>query len=90
MICYFVARRTDADDETAMGKIDVFIDRNTNAASTSLSRAIIKTVSHEDDSNLDINVTANTTYGGPEIQVTGVNSKTINWVVYAQVVQVKG
>jgi hypothetical protein len=45
---------------------------------------------HRDDTNWSIDIIANATYGGPEIRVTGANTKTINWVVYANVVQVTG
>ena len=90
MVCHFVARRTDANDESAGGKIECVIDKNSLIGSTSLAGTTNIVYAHRDDTNWSIDIIANTSYGGPEIRVTGASGKTINWVVYANVVQVIG
>jgi hypothetical protein len=84
------AKRTDADGESAGYILSFVMDRISLAGSVALVGTVSKTVIAEDDSNWDINVTANTSNGGPVFTVTGQNGKTIYWVVSAEIVQVKG
>ena len=88
--CYYVARRTDANNESSGGKFEFVIDRNTGANTTAIAGSIVETIVHEDDVNWSITAISNTTYGGPQIIASGTGGKTINWVVYAHVVQVTG
>lgn len=73
-----VARRTDADDESAAYRIEGLIDRNATAASTS-QVSISRTVIGEDNAAWDAVAQADTTRGGLTVKVTGEAGKTINW-----------
>ena len=85
-----VARRTDADNESASYIFKGSIDRNGNAASTALVNSVIEEIIAEDTSAWIVNVDADTTNGSLRIQVTGQNAKDIRWVAYAKTVQVIG
>ena len=85
-----VARRTDADGESAGYKIEGVIDRNGNAASTALVGSPTVTVLGEDTAGWDVAVTANTTLGCLTITVTGENAKTIQWVAVVNTVETTG
>lgn len=87
---HLVARRSDADNESAAYKIEGCIDRNANAASTALVGTPVKTILSEDSTAWDVSVSADTTNGGLAITVTGENSKTIYWVAKIDTVQVIG
>ena len=84
------ARRTDANDESAVYKIEGCIDRNASAATTALGSAIVKTVIHEDTAAWDATVTADTTNGSLKITVTGEASKTIRWSARVELTEVTG
>ena len=85
-----VARRTDADNESAGYKFEGVIDRNANAASTAIVGAVTKTVLAEDTAAWDVNVTADTTNGGLKVEVTGEAAKTIRWVATCWTSEVTG
>lgn len=85
-----VARRTDANDESAAYEFKGCIDRNANAASTALVGSVTKTVLAEDTAAWDADVTADTTNGALKLTVTGEAAKTINWVARVELVEVTG
>jgi hypothetical protein len=87
---FIAARRTDADNGSAAYMFQGCIDRNTNAASTSLVGTPVKTVLAEDTVAWDVTATADTTNGALSITVTGEAAKTISWVAYIQTVEVVG
>jgi hypothetical protein len=74
-----VARRTDADNESAGYEFKGVIDRNGSAATTALVGSVTKTVLAEDTAAWDVNVAADTTNGALAITVTGEAAKTIRW-----------
>jgi hypothetical protein len=85
-----VARRTDADGESAHYILNGCIDRNSSAATTALVGAVDKTVIAEDSSGWDVNVTADTSNGGITVTVTGESGKTIRWSAVVCVCQATG
>lgn len=72
-----VARRTDADNESAGYKFEGVVDRNDSAATTAIVGTVAKTVLAEDTAAWDCDVTADTTNGGLAITFTGEANKTI-------------
>lgn len=87
---HVVARRTDANDESAGYRIEGVIDRNASAASTALVGSITVTAIAEDVADWDVTAIANASSGGLSILVTGQNSKTIRWVAACDLVEVSG
>lgn len=85
-----VARRTDADDESAAYRFQGCIDRNGYAGSTALVGSVTKSVLCEDSSAWDADVTADSTNGAINITVTGESGKTIRWVAFVRTVEVTG
>lgn len=85
-----VARRTDANNESAAYTFEGCIDRNTNAASTALVGTPVKTILAEDTTAWDVAVSADTTNGALAITVTGQAAKTIRWVAKIETVEVVG
>lgn len=85
-----VARRTDADNESAAYNLKGCIDRNSGVATTALVGSVTKTVIAEDTAAWDVAVIANTSSGGLQVQVTGEASKTIRWVAKIEIVEVTG
>lgn len=85
-----VARRTDADNESAGYAFDGAIDRNSGAATTALVGSVTKAVVAEDTAAWDADVTADATNGALAITVTGEAAKTINWVARVTLVEVTG
>jgi hypothetical protein len=85
-----VARRTDADNESAAYTFEGCIDRNANAASTALVGTPVKTILAEDTTAWDVAVSADTTNGALAITVTGQAAKTIRWVAKIETVEVVG
>jgi hypothetical protein len=73
-----VARRTDADNESAAYNFLGCIDNN--AGTTALVGSVTKTVVAEDTSAWDCNVTEDNANGALIITATGENAKTIQWV----------
>lgn len=74
-----VARRTDADNESAAYKLEGCIDRNGAAITTAIVGSVTKTILAEDTAAWDVSATADATNGALIITVTGENAKTINW-----------
>lgn len=87
--CKIVARRTDADNESAGYLLEGMIDRQTNAASTALVGTVTKTV-YSEDSDWDVTAEADSTNGALVIKVTGETSKTIRWAASCRTVEVTG
>jgi hypothetical protein len=85
-----VARRTDANDESAGYEFKGVVDRNATAATTALVGTVTKTVLAEDTSAWDCEVTADTTNGGLAFTVTGEENKTIRWVATVWTTEVTG
>lgn len=85
-----VARRTDADNESAGYEFKGVVDRNGSAATTAIVGSVTKTVLAEDTAAWDCNVTADTTNGGISITVTGEAAKTIRWVATCWTSEVTG
>jgi hypothetical protein len=85
-----VARRTDADNESAGFYVQGVIDRNANAASTALVGTITKTVIARDMAAWDVTVDADTTNGSLRFRVQGEASKTIYWVAHVRFLEVIG
>jgi hypothetical protein len=83
-----VARRTDADNESAAYEFLGCIDRN--GSTTALVGTVQKTVIAEDTAAWDADVTADDTNDAMAITVTGEASKTIRWVAYIRLVEVTG
>lgn len=87
---HVVARRTDADNESAAYTFEGCIDRNGSAATTALVGTVLSTVVAEDTVAWDVAVDADTTNGALRIRVTGENAKTIRWVAFVRTVEVTG
>ncbi len=85
-----VARRTDADNESAAYKLRGCIDRNAGAATTALVGTVDKVVLAEEIAAWDVNATADTTNGALSIVVTGEAAKTIRWVAACYLTEVIG
>lgn len=83
-----VARRTDADNESAAYHFMGCIDRN--GTTTALVGTVTKAVLAEDTAAWDADVTADDTNEALVITVTGEASKTIRWVAYIRTVEVTG
>ncbi len=83
-----VARRTDADNESAGYKITGVIDNN--AGTTALVGTPTVTVLAEDTAAWDIAVTADNTNDALVFTVTGENAKTIRWVATVHLTKVTG
>jgi hypothetical protein len=83
-----VARRTDADNESAAYDFVGCIDNN--AGTTALVGSVTKTVVAEDTAAWDCNVTADNTNDALIVTATGENSKTIQWVAFIQLVETTG
>ncbi len=83
-----VARRTDADNESAAYKIEGCIDRN--AGTVALVGTITKTVIAEDTVAWDVSASADDTNKALAVTVTGEAAKTINWVARVTLVEVTG
>lgn len=83
-----VARRTDADNESAGYKITGVIDNN--AGTTALVGTPTVTILAEDTAAWDIAVTADNTNDALVFTVTGENAKTIRWVATVHLTKVSG
>lgn len=83
-----VARRTDADNESAAYKFEGCIDNNANTVA--LVGAVTKTVLAEDTAAWECDASADNTNKALALQVTGEAAKTINWVGRVTLVQVTG
>ena len=78
------------DNESAMFTMRVCLDRNANAASTSLVGGDHKIVVARDNEAWDINATADTTNGALKISVTSEVGKTVKWVAYVKQIKAVG
>lgn len=83
-----VVGRRSAVNESAGYHFRGVIDRNSGAASTRIVGIVSKTTIAEDQMLWDANVSADSTNGAIQIQVTGEASKTIGWVAYARLVEI--
>lgn len=85
-----VARRTDADNESAAYFIQGCIDNN--AGTTALVGSVVKTspAPIEDTSAWDVDVQADDTNDALVVKVTGESGKTIYWVARIETVEVTG
>lgn len=83
-----VARRTDADNESAAYQFLGCIDNN--AGTTALVGTVAKTVIAEDSAGWDCNVTADDPNNALRITATGEAGKTIRWVARIELVEVTG
>lgn len=82
------ARRTDADNESAVYMVRGGIDNN--AGTTALVNAVDAYYTNEDTAAWAVTVDANNTNDALRIQVTGENAKTISWKVKVRIVDVTG
>jgi hypothetical protein len=85
-----VARRTDANDESAAYEYVGCIDRNAAANTTALVGSVTEVFANEDNAAWAVSIDADTTNGSLRIQVTGEAAKSINWVAYVRTVEVVG
>lgn len=83
-----VARRTDADNESAAYQFLGCIDNN--AGTTALVGSVATTVIAEDTAAWDCAVTADNTNDALVVTVTGEAAKTIRWVARIELVEVTG
>ncbi len=83
-----VARRTDADNESAAYRIVGCIDNN--AGTTALVGSVTVTTIAEDSAAWDVTAAADNTHDALIIQVTGESGKTIGWVARTTLVEVTG
>lgn len=83
-----VARRTDADNESAAYKITGCIDNN--AGTTALVGAITVTVIAEDTAAWDVTAEADNTNDALVFKVTGEAAKTIRWSGKVELSEVSG
>ncbi len=83
-----VARRTNADNESASYRFEGCIDNN--AGVTALVGTVNKTVVAEDTAAWDTQVTADDANDSLKIDVTGEAAKNINWVAFVRVVETTG
>lgn len=85
---FVVARRTDADNESAGYKFQGVLDNN--AGTTALVGLVVKTIVAEDTSAWDATVEADNTNDALVVKVTGEAAKTINWVARIELTEVTG
>lgn len=85
-----VARRTDADNESAGYRMIGVIDRNATAASTALVGSVTTTTIGEDTAAWNVAATADTTNGALKITGTGAAATAVQWVAYVRLVQTTG
>jgi hypothetical protein len=77
-----VARNIDTDGENASFKINVVLERNSNASSTAVIGGDYKLIINRDIISWDANVDANPTLGSLKVSVIGEAGKTIKWVAF--------
>jgi hypothetical protein len=77
-------RRTDVDGEGAAFKISVVLERNSNAASTSIIGGDYKVIVAKDNSSWDANVDVNTTDGGLKVYISSQAGKTVKWTAFVR------
>jgi hypothetical protein len=82
-----VAKDIADSTKTFMAELKFGFDRATGVASVRL-HGVIKTIMHADNPAWDINVTADTTNGRPDIAVTGQAGTNIHWLARVEVEEV--
>lgn len=87
-----VARNTTDDTQSAAWNLKFAIRRGAAAANTSLIGTPVKVIFGQDTGSTtwDVNVTADTTNGRPNISVQGEAAKTIRWVANLRITKVQG
>jgi hypothetical protein len=90
--CDIVARNTASDTQSKVWNLKFGIRRGTAANTTTLIGVPTKVLYGEDSgtSAWDVNVTADTTNGRPNISVTGAAATTIRWVANIRMTKVAG
>jgi len=83
-----VARRTDADNESAAYRLEACIDRNAGSTAA-LVGSVTQTVVGEDTAAWDVTLTVNTS-GTINVRATGEAGKTVRWVALIEAIQVTG
>lgn len=83
-----VARRTDADDESAAYEFKGVADRN--AGVSALVGSVSKEVIAEDTAAWDVDVEVDAANNSIRVLVTGEGSKTINWLAFWRIVKLRG
>lgn len=83
-----VARRTDADNESAFYMVRGAIDNN--AGTTALVNAVDPYYTNEDTAAWSVLVDADVANDALRVRVTGEAAKTISWVAKVQIVDVTG
>lgn len=84
------ARRTDVDGEGAAYNLFGCIERNANAAATSLVSTVQGGTPIEDTAGWDMAATADATNGALKLTVTGTAAKVVDWYARVVIVQVGG
>jgi len=87
---YVVGRRTDGNDESAGYCYEVLIDRNTGVATTALVGSVRERFVAEDNAGWAVAITADTTRGALQVQVTGENAKDISWKALVLFIPARG
>lgn len=87
-----VARRTDADDESAGYTFEGVIDRNSGAGTTMIVGAVSKSVIAEDTTDWDAFVDADSGNGSLRVTVMGSPStpKDVTWIAKVETVELTG
>jgi hypothetical protein len=84
-----IGRRTDGGgDASAYYTIEALIDRDTATTTTNLIWSNV-TTKHEDNSNWDVSISADTGNGAFKIEVAGDTSQTVQWVAYLNYVETR-
>lgn len=85
---HIVARRTDADDESALYQMQGCIDNN--AGTVALVGSVTKTVVAEDTAAWDVSAIADNSNKALTLRVTGEASKTIAWQAHVRLFEITG
>jgi hypothetical protein len=83
-----VARRTDADNESAGYKFTGVIDRQADNTTTAIVGAVAEVINAEDNAAWVVTVDADNTNGSLRVQVTGEAAKTVKWVILVKTIEV--
>jgi len=83
-----VARRTDADNESAFYRFEGCIDNN--AGTTALVGSVVAATPIEDTAAWACSVDADNTNDALRVRVTGEGSKNISWKATVRIVEVRG
>ena len=83
-----VCRRTDATGTVGAWTVSGLISRDATAATTAISGAVSKTTIAKTTSTMDVALTADTTNGSLNVNVTGVAAQTVRWSIYIRTQEV--